>query len=105
MDFNADPLRPPLPESSLRITIEQAVRDLLQDEQARQLARTTTCQSKTLFEQQLLPWAKAQSLIYLDELTTPRLRDFRASWKNAALTTQRKHHRLNGLGRGHIGVS
>jgi hypothetical protein len=26
-----------------------------------------------------------------------RLREFRASWKNGALTTQRKHHRLNGF--------
>jgi integrase len=97
MEVNADPLRQPLPDNSLRVTIEQAVRDFLRDEQARKLAKTSTCQSKTLFERRLLPWAKAQSLIFLDELTTAKLRDFRASWKNGALTTQRKHHRLNGF--------
>jgi len=97
MEINADPLRQSPPDVSLRITIEEAVRDFLKDEEARKLAKTTTCQSKTLFEQQFLPWAKAQALTFLDQLTTARLRDFRASWKNSPLTTQRKHHRLNGF--------
>jgi integrase len=96
MEVNADPLRPTRPDS-LRITIEEAVRDFLSDEQARQLAKTTTCQSKTLFQKQLLKWARSESLNFIDELTTVRLREFRASWKNGALTTQRKHHRLNGF--------
>jgi integrase/recombinase XerD len=97
MESNADPLRQSPPETSLRITIQEAVQSFLQDEEARQLAKTTICQSKSLFERQLLPWARSQSLIFLDQLTTARLRDFRASWKNNALTTQRKHHRLNGF--------
>jgi integrase len=69
----------------------------LQDEEARQLAKTTTAQSKTLFEHQLLTWAKTHSLVFLDQLTTARLREFRSSWKNGSLTSQRKHHRLNGF--------
>jgi integrase/recombinase XerD len=85
------------PEASVRITIKQAVKDFLRDEESRQLAKTTTCQSKTLFQVQLLEWARSESLVFLDQLTTAKLRDFRASWKNAALTTQRKHHRLNGF--------
>jgi integrase/recombinase XerD len=97
MEANADPLRQSPPEAGLRITIKDAVKAFLQDEEARQLAKTTTCQSKTLFEQQLLTWAKSESLAFLDQLTTARLREFRASWKNGALTTQRKHHRLNGF--------
>jgi integrase/recombinase XerD len=95
MELNADPLRQSPPDLSLRITIEEALQDFLKDEEARKLAKTTTCQSKTLFQQQLLPWAKAQSLSFIDQLTTARLRDFRASWGNSPLTTQRKHHRLN----------
>jgi integrase/recombinase XerD len=81
----------------LRVTIKQAVNDFLVDEEARQLAKTSTCQSKTLFRKQLLAWAQSVSLTFLDELTTEKLRDFRASWRNRALTTQRKHHRLNGF--------
>ncbi len=97
MEVNADPLRPVRPDVSLRITVEEAVRDFLSDEEARQLAKTTTCQSKTLFQKQLINWARGESLNFIDELTTVRLREFRASWKNGALTTQRKHHRLNGF--------
>jgi integrase/recombinase XerD len=62
MEANADPLRQSPPEASLRIPIAEAVRDFLQDEEARQLAKTTTCQSKTLFDKHLLAWAKSQSL-------------------------------------------
>jgi integrase len=97
MEANADPLRQSPPDDGVRITIEEAVRAFLQDEEARQLAKTTICQSKTLLEQKLLAWAKSESLVFLDQLTTPKLREFRASWKNSALTAQRKHHRLNGF--------
>jgi integrase len=97
MEINADPLRQGPADDSLRITIEEAVGDFLGDEEARQLAKTTRCQSRTLFQEQLLSWAKSQSLVFLDQLTTPRLREFRASWKNSGLTSQRKHHRLNGF--------
>jgi hypothetical protein len=69
----------------------------LADEQGRKLASTSTCESKMLLEKQLVPWAQSESLKFLDELTTSKLREFRASWGNGALTTQRKHHRLNGF--------
>ena len=63
MEINADPLHKTSAEDNVRITIEEAVRDFLADEEARQLAKTTTCQSRTLLEQQLLPWAKTQSAV------------------------------------------
>jgi hypothetical protein len=40
---------------------------------------------------------RERSLTFLDELTTAKLRESRAWWNNGALTTQRKHHRLNGF--------
>jgi len=95
MEINADPLRQTPSDDNVRITVEEAVRDFLADEEARQLAKTTMCQSRTLLQQQLLPWAKSQPIVFLDQLTTPKLREFRASWKNSALTSQRKHHQLN----------
>jgi integrase/recombinase XerD len=97
MEFQSDPLRPAAPDSHCRISIEKSVKDFLADEQGRKLADTSTCQSKTLLEKQLLPWAQSESLNFLDELTTSKLREFRASWGNGAVTTQRKHHRLNGF--------
>jgi hypothetical protein len=80
MEINADPLRQTPSDDNVRITVEEAVRDFLADEEARQLAKTTACQSRTLLQQQLLPWAKSQTIVFLDQLTTPRLREFRASW-------------------------
>jgi integrase len=97
MEAEADPLRKGAPEPNYRITVEEAVSDFLRDEEARKLAKTSTCQSKTLLEKQLLAWARRESLNFLDELTTAKLREFRAFWKNGAMTTQRKHHRLNGF--------
>lgn len=97
MEVNGDPLRPTAPQPCVRTTIKHAVNSFLQDEEARPLAKTTTCQSKTFFKQQLLDWANAKSFVFLDQLTTADLREFRASWKNSVLTSQRKHHRLNGF--------
>jgi integrase/recombinase XerD len=64
MEINADPLRQTPSDNNVRITVEEAVRDFLADEEARQLAKTTTCQSRTLLQQQLLPWAKSQSIVF-----------------------------------------
>jgi len=97
LEFQSDPLNPSTPERNWRVAIDLAVKDYLADEQARKLAKTSTCQSRTLLEKQLLKWAHANSLKFLDELTTAKLREFRASWENGPLTTQRKHHRLNGF--------
>jgi hypothetical protein len=47
-------------------------------EEARKLAKTSTCQSKTLLEKQLLKWARAESLTFLDELSTSKLRELLA---------------------------
>jgi hypothetical protein len=92
MEFQPDPLRPAAPASDCRISIEKAVKDLA-DEQGRKLANTSTSQSKTLLEKQLVSWAQSESLKFLDELTTSKLREFKTSWKSGVLTTQRKHRR------------
>jgi site-specific recombinase XerD len=83
-----------------QVTIREAVGDFLEDECSRHLASTTTRQSRTLLEQQLLPWATQQGLRFLDELTAPILSKFRATWTNAgnnANTARRKHQRLSGF--------
>jgi hypothetical protein len=41
LEINADPLRQTPPDDNVRITVEEAVRDFLADEEARQLAKTT----------------------------------------------------------------
>jgi len=56
------------------------------DEQGRSLSKETTNQSKTLFEKQLLPWAKA-----------PRPKSLARSNIGAELVNFRAHGRNNGL--------
>jgi hypothetical protein len=45
-----------------RITIKEAVEAFLEDEEGRQLRKGTTGQSKTLLQQQLIPWATNRGL-------------------------------------------
>lgn len=67
------------------------------DEQGRSLSKETTNQSKTLFEKQLLPWAKHRGLNRSRDLTSAELVNFRATWKNNGLTANRKLSRLVGF--------
>jgi hypothetical protein len=90
----ADPNKPQVKPA---ITIVEAVSSFRADEDGRCLEKTTVAQSRSLFEVQLLTWAKERSLILLTELTTPELTKFRASWGNGPNTTKRKHERLVGF--------
>ncbi len=88
------------PKADRKVTIKEAVEAFLEDERSRHLSKTTTGQSKTLLERQLLVWAKQQGLHFLNELTVPALSKFRATWTstgNNANTARRKHQRLSGF--------
>ena len=50
-----------------KLTIEEAVATFLEDERSRYLSKTTTGQSKTLLDKQLIHWARDQGLIELEE--------------------------------------
>ncbi len=91
---------PPIGKADKKVTIKEAVEAFLEDERSRHLSNTTTRQSQTLLEQQLVPWAAQQSLLFLGELTAPILSRFRATWitaGNNANTARRKHQRLSGF--------
>jgi integrase len=94
MEYPADPTEPQIKPA---ITIAEAVSSFRADEDGRCLEKTTVAQSKSLFEIQLLGWAKERGLVLLNELTTPELMKFRASWGNGPNTTRRKHERLIGF--------
>lgn len=78
-------------------TISEAVAIFLADERGRNLSKETTKQSKTLFQQQLLPWAKHRGLSRVRDLTSAELVNFRSTWKNNGLTANRKLSRLAGF--------
>ncbi len=85
------------PKPAPAISIAEAVAAYRADETGRCLAKSTTNQSKTLFEVHLLAWAKDVGVTLLKELTTPNLIKFRATWSNGPNTTRRKHERLIGF--------
>jgi integrase len=90
----ADPTRQRQPTPA---TIAGAIEAFLADEKGRNLSKETTKQSKTLFEKQLLPWAKHRGLSRLRDITPPELLNFRANWANNGLTANRKLSRLVGF--------
>jgi integrase/recombinase XerD len=89
--------RPGARKTAPAITIAEAVAAYRADETARCLSKSTTNQSKTLFQFHLLAWVKDVGLSLLRELTTPNLVKFRATWGNGPNTTRRKHERLIGF--------
>lgn len=95
-----EPAAPKVAISTPNVTIEEAIAAFLEDERSRHLSKTTTGQSKTLLEKQLISWAREQGLTQLEELTAPNLSKFRATWTaagNNANTARRKHQRLSGF--------
>jgi integrase/recombinase XerD len=94
MEEAADPTKPKAPTP---MTIQGAVEAFLSDEKGRSLAKETMKQSKTLFENQFLPWAKHLGVVRLHEINPHDLVRFRSTWGNNGLTANRKLSRLAGF--------
>jgi len=75
------------------ITIEQAKTEFLADAAARKLRSATIDRYKMLFRQ-LEHFAENAGMRFLNELETPALRRFRASWKDGDLAGLKKLERL-----------
>lgn len=73
-----------------RIEIEEAVETFLKDAAARGLKEPTQQKLRNLCRRQLLGWAKRESIVYLDELTTAHLTSFRNEWTDAALARKKE---------------
>jgi site-specific recombinase XerD len=77
-----------------RVPIEQATKEFIIDARSRKLKESTIDRHRILFRQ-LETFAAAEGLRYLEELDTPKLNRFRASWKgNSALADLKKLERL-----------
>jgi integrase len=77
-----------------RTKIEDAVGTFIDDAVARGLKDSSLQKLRNLCKRQLLEWAKRESLVYLDELTTANLTVFRSEWKDGALARKKKHERM-----------
>jgi integrase len=83
----------PTLELPTSIPIEQATKAYIADAEARQLNERTIYKYKLLFRQ-LAAFAKDRGFRFLEELDTPALRAFRASWKDANLAALKKLERM-----------
>lgn len=75
------------------IPIEQATKAYLADAEARQLKDRTIYKYKLLFRQ-LSAFAEDRGFRFIEEIDTPALRAFRASWKDANLGALKKLDRM-----------
>ena len=79
------------------VLVRDAVTMYLADKRSQQLAADTLKKLKTIFEKQLLPWCDAQSVRIMPELDLNRLREWRSTWKDGALSAKKKQERLTGF--------
>jgi len=79
------------------VTIEEAVDAYLADAKARELRDSTLYKLKIIFQKQFLAWAKDKGLRFLKEIDLSLLRNYRATWKDAALAKKKKQERLVGF--------
>ena len=91
-----------LRKSSIDITesmtlIGKAVHAYLEDKRAQQLNPDTLIKLERIFEKQLFEWCSANNVFSLDELTVTKLREWRSTWKDGALSAKKKQERVVGF--------
>jgi integrase/recombinase XerD len=91
-----------LRKSSIDVTesmtsVGKAVRAYLSDKRAQQLSDDTIKKLELIFEKQLFEWCARNNIFTLDELTVTKLREWRTTWKDKALSAKKKQERLVGF--------
>ncbi len=85
------------PQTAAPVTLAEAVEAYLVDAKARELRATTLYKLTIIFRKQFLAWAEAKGVRFLKEVDLRLLREFRTSWKDAALAKSKKQERLAGF--------
>jgi integrase/recombinase XerD len=91
-----------LRKSSIDVTesmtsVGKAVRAYLSDKRAQQLNVETIKKLERIFEKQLFEWCARSNIFTLDDLTVTKLREWRSTWKDKALSAKKKQERLVGF--------
>jgi integrase/recombinase XerD len=79
------------------VTVKTAVEAYLADKQAQQLAPDTVKKLKLIFEKQMLGWTELTGVRALAGLDLTRLREWRNTWKDRALSARKKQERVIGF--------
>jgi len=76
------------------IPVPEAIERYMADARARKLTPASLAKMTLLLEKQLLPWADAEKLRYVSQLDVERLRAFRETWADGAVSASKKLERL-----------
>lgn len=91
-DPKAEPAKKEAP-----VTLQKAVEEYLADAKARNLAESTLEKLETIFEKQMLAWAKAEGYTLLREMDHRAVQSLRTTWKDGALAKKKKQERVTGF--------
>lgn len=76
------------------MSVIDAVARFMDDARARKLSPASLAKISVVLEKQLLPWAEAQQIRYVSQLDVERLRQFRETWADGAVSAAKKLERL-----------
>jgi integrase/recombinase XerD len=75
-------------------TVAWAVSAYLSDARSRHLAGVTVYKLKHWLEDQMLAWCRTNRVHYLHDLTLERLREWRSTWTDSAVTSRNRQSRV-----------
>jgi len=84
------------PKPTEPCTVAQAVTAYLDDARSRHLADVTIAKLKHWFDDQLVTWCNANGVYYLHDLDLSHLRQWRTTWQDGPLASQKKQERVRG---------
>jgi len=83
--------------SAHSVAVKDAIAAYLSDKHAQRLQPDTLKKLELIFKKQLLSWCNANGVRTIPELDLTRLREWRATWKDAALSSKKKQERVIGF--------
>jgi integrase len=85
---------PKAQEEPKRVTVKESIEKFFADARARNLSEATLYKYTILLERQLMAYCTRQHIIYIDQLDTEHVREFRATWRESAISGLKKLERL-----------
>ncbi len=93
-EIEAASFLPKAEEEPRRVTAEESVKKFFKDARARNLSPATLYKYTILLERQLTAYCKLHHIVFIDQLDTERVRDFRATWNESAISGLKKLERM-----------
>jgi hypothetical protein len=93
-EIEAASFLPKAEEEPKRVTVEESIKKFFKDARFRNLSPATLYKYTILLERQLTAYCRLHQIVYIDQLDTERVRDFRATWNESAISGLKKLERV-----------